>query len=94
MNTFQLIVAIAFGLFFGDMLRALFGFILDLAGRESREKHEEELKEELRQKSRDLAELISGEIQKANPNLEATPLKDGKGVKVNGKENTSKRKRV
>ncbi len=94
MNTFQLIVAIAFGTFFGGVLNAMFGFVLDIANRRNYEKLEEQRMEEVREKSKELANIITGEIEKANPNLAVKPIKNGKGVKVSAKKETPKRKRV
>lgn len=93
MNTFQLIVAIAFGIFFGRSLEYIFGSIIEVANRRNREEYENQRMEEVRESARELGELISVEISKANPDVEIKPVKNGKGVKVNEKK-TSNRKRV
>lgn len=86
MNTFQLIVAIAFGIFFGRSLEYIFASIVEIANRRNREEYEAQRMEEVREKAKELSELISVEIEKANPNVEVEPIKGGKGVKVSGKK--------
>jgi hypothetical protein len=83
MNTFQLIVAIAFGMFFGRSLEYIFGSILEYSTRKRRQEEEAEHLENLKQEFKGLTESFLTDISKTS-----------KGVKVNGKENTSKRKRV
>ena len=101
MNTFQLIVAIAFGIFFGRSLEYIFASIVEIANRRNREEYEAQRMEEVREKAKELSDDIRAainelkarpEIEKANPNLEVEPMKNNKGVKVNAK--TSNRKRV
>lgn len=80
------------GTFFGGVLNAMFGFVLDIANRRNYEKLEEQRMEEVREKSKELANIITGEIEKANPNLIAKPIKDGKGVKVSAKRKSTSKK--